>query len=115
MADTLVVDRIDWVSFFDRLSHDQQGKLVTIEIMETDLGDQYEVERLPFAYATYDRRDDLVMVGVGGSTPRYPVVLRHVIEHPTEVDSAGSGDWPAVRVVGADGAATLMRFYPPGG
>jgi len=36
-------------------------------------------ERLPFTYAAYDPRDDAVIIAVGGNTPKYPVVLGHLI------------------------------------
>jgi hypothetical protein len=49
-------------------------------------GNEPEAERLPFAYAAYDPRDNVVIIAVGGNTPRYPVVLRHLIWHPTEVE-----------------------------
>src|SRR4051794_6616011 len=39
-----------------------------------------------FAYVAYDPKDDVVVIAVGGNTPKYPVVLRHLIWHPTEVD-----------------------------
>jgi hypothetical protein len=60
----------------------------------------------------YDPKDDVVIVAVGGRSPQYPVVLRHMVWHPTEVDT-GTDDLPqsTVRVVEADGTTTLVIFY----
>ena len=82
-------------------------------MLDPAFGDQHEAERLPFSYASYDPKDDVVVVGVGGNTPRYPVVLRHMILHPTQVDVAvPTPNQTTVRVVDADGTTNLLHFYP---
>jgi len=64
-------------------------------------------------YAAYDPKDDVVIIAVGGRSPRYPVVLRHMISHPTEVAAAEIGSArAAIRVVDAEGTATLVSFFP---
>lgn len=110
MADT--VDRTEWARMLDRLSREHGGQLVTIELLDAAYGDQYEAERLPFTSATYDRKDDAVVVTVGGGSPQYPVVLRHIITHPTDVSAAETTAGAAFRVTAADGVATLVRFFP---
>lgn len=105
-------DRTEWARLLDRLSREHDGQLVTIEVLDQMYGDQYEAELLPFVSALYDRKDDAVIVAVGGRTGRYPVLLRHIISHPTEVSAAQSRAGAAFRVVGADGTATLVSFFP---
>jgi len=70
-------------------------------------------ERLPFTDAAYDPRDDVVIIAVGGNTPRYPVVLRHLIWHPVgvEVDT----DIGALKVLEKDGTTTITSFHRPPG
>ena len=72
-----------------------------------------EAEHLPFAYAAYDPKDDVVVIAVGGNTPKYPVVLRHLIWHPTEV--AVDADIGALKVLEKDGTTTITSFYRPPG
>jgi hypothetical protein len=110
MADTSTVDKTSWEKALDQLTKDREGQYVTIEVVDREYGDQTEAERLPFAYANYDRKDDVVVVGVGGKSGAYPVVLGHMIWHPTEVDvdlAAG-----AVKVVEPDGTTTFVAFFP---
>jgi hypothetical protein len=102
-----------WVSRLEQLTKDREGQYVTIEILHPTYGDEPEAERLPFAYAEYDPRDDVVVIAVGGSTARYPVVLRHLIWHPTEVDV--DNDIGALRVLEKDGTTTITSFYPTSG
>ena len=109
MADTPKADHTEWTDRLDRLTKEHEGQPVTIELLDPEYGDQHEAERLPFAYATYDPRDDVVIVAVGGNSPRYPVVLRHMIWHPSEVDIAPEGPF---KVVEQDGTTTLVAFYP---
>lgn len=113
MPETTTLDRGQWQSALDEVTNDHSGELVIIEVLDPSVGPQHEAERLPFSYIAYDPKDDTVIVAVGGRSPRYPVVLRHMVAHPKEVDVA-TMDIPeaAVRVVGADGTATLVTFYP---
>jgi hypothetical protein len=53
------------------------------------------------------------VIAVGGTSPRYPVVPRHMISHPREVNAADvDGARAALRVIDADGTITLVSFYP---
>src|SRR5215211_7396367 len=105
--------RAEWQRQLDELTKEQEGKWVTVEVLDPTYGDQTEVERLPFAYAAYDPKDDVVFVAVGGNSPRFPVVLRHMIWHPREVDVSTNGDRAALKVTDVEGTTTLVGFYPP--
>jgi hypothetical protein len=109
MADTPKADHAEWTDLLDQLTEKHEGQFVTIELLDSKYGDQHEAEHLPFAYATYDPRDDVVIVAVGGRSAQYPVVLRHMVWHPSDVRVA-PGD--AFRVVDPDGTATLVTFHP---
>jgi len=114
MADTATTNRGEWARLLDDLTKEHEGDYVTIELLDPTYGDQYEAERLPFAYITYDYRDDAVIVAVGGTTPRFPVVLRHIVSHPADVNVAtGQGVDAAARVVDTNGTTTLVTFFPP--
>jgi hypothetical protein len=113
MADTSTTERQGWVEGLDRLTKDREGQDVTIEVLDRSFGDQTETERLPFAYTTYDPKDDVVIVAVGGRSSSYPVVLRHMVSHPSEVDI--DPDAGAFRAVGQDGSTTIVSFFPPSG
>lgn len=113
MSQATTVDRGKWAEFFDTLSADHAGHSAAIELLGADLGDQFETERLPFAYASYDPRDDVVVIGVGGNSARFPVLLRHMIDHPTEIDfTVPEPAETDVRILGRDGTATLLRLRP---
>ncbi|MFJ8213448.1 DUF5335 family protein [Streptomyces sp. NPDC096033] len=107
------LDRSDWTSTLDEVTTAHEGELITIEVMDQSIGHQYEAERLPFSYVSYDHKGDAVIVAVGGQSPRYPVVLRHIVAHPKEIDVA-TVEVPeaAVRVLDQEDTATLITFYP---
>jgi len=108
VTEITTADKTEWAPLLDRLTKDHEGDLITIELLDPTYGDLHEAERLPFAYASYDPRDDVVVVAVGGKSPGYPVVLRHIISKPTEVSVSGA----AARVVDSEGTATLVSFLP---
>ncbi len=112
MAGTATLNRSEWKNAFDQLTADCQGRHVTIELLDPVAGHQHEVERLPFSYISYDPKDDVVIVAVGGNSPQYPVVLRHMVWHPAAVDIAVeevSGS--AARIAEPDGTTTLVTFF----
>jgi len=96
-----------WESRLAELTKAREGALVTVEVLDSEYGANEEVERLPFSAAAYDPRDDVVIISIGGKSPGYPVVLRHMVWHPTEVDVDEKG----VKVVEPDGTTTLVAFY----
>jgi hypothetical protein len=107
-----MLNRSEWKNALDQLTADQDGRYVAIELLDPSVGHQYEAERLPFSYINYDPKDDVVIVAVGGNSPRHPVVLRHMVWHPVEVDLAVEGvREPAVRIVEPDGTTTLVVFF----
>jgi hypothetical protein len=113
MAGTATLNRSDWKNALDQLTADHHGKYITIELLDRSVGHQHEAERLPFSYINYDPKDDVVIVAVGGNSPQHPVVLRHMVWHPTEVDIAVEEvPEPAVRIVDQDGTITLVVFFP---
>ncbi|HEY0449172.1 DUF5335 family protein [Actinophytocola sp.] len=113
MADTGTLNRNEWLAAFDRMTSDHEGDEVTIEVLDPTIGYEPEAERMPFSYLNYDPKDDVVIVAVGGRTPRYPVVLRHIVYRPSRVDIAvDEVPQPAVRVVEEDGTTTLVTFFP---
>ena len=113
MASSATLHRKDWRTALDDFNAGHKGELVTIEVLDPSVGHQYEAERLPFSSLAYDPRDDAVIVAVGGVPPRYPVVLRHMVPHPKEVEVATRDiPEPAVRLVDPDGSITLITFYP---
>jgi hypothetical protein len=105
--------RQTWRTELDELTASQEGSYVTIEILDPELGDEPEVEQLPFAYATYDPKDDAFIIAVGRPLTPYPVVLRHIVAHPQtiEVDTIDEKQ-PTIRVVDKDGTTTIATFFP---
>lgn len=112
MTPSSTTEHDEWALQLDQLTKDRPGQYVTIEVLDPTYGDETEAERLPFAYAAYDPKDDVVVIAVGGNAPSHPVVLRHMISHPTEVDvDVDSG---ALKVVDEDGTTTITSFYGEG-
>jgi hypothetical protein len=105
--------RQEWHSFFDKLTNEYQHYDATIEIVDRDFGDQFETEKLPLEYLTYDHKDDAFIVTVGGRDSRYPVQLRHIIPHPKRIlaDTFTPDPLWAVDVFDADDVQTLVTLH----
>ncbi len=106
--------REDWHGLLDELTKVRTGDDVTIELLDAEFGDAFEAEQMPLAYIEYDEHADEASVGVGGRDGRFPVVLRHSIQHPTSIlTDAQPPRLPlVVQIVGADGSETLVTVIP---
>lgn len=110
MTATTTPQHSEWIALTDRLSADHEGHDVAIEVLDPQGGDSSLVERLPFYGITYDHKNDVVVVSVGGRLPRYPVVLRHMISHPQEIlfDLIPQGG--ALKITDSSGTTTLISL-----
>ena len=101
-----------WKEYFDSISSSTAGRVVTIEVMSEQLGDQVDVERLPLQAIGYDPKDSVLEIAVGGRGLRFPVLLRHFISDPQAISVEESGPLSpvAILVTDASGAKTLIRL-----
>ena len=100
----------EWGELANRLSADHPGHDVTIEVLDVEGGDSSLVQRLPFQSMTYDHRDDVVVISVGGRRPGYPVVLRHVIRKPREILVDRITQGTAIKITDSSGTTTLVSL-----
>jgi hypothetical protein len=110
MTTTTPEQRTEWSILTDRLTADHAGHDVTIEVLDREGGDNALVERLPFESITYDHKDDVVVLSVGGRSPRYPVVLRHLIPHPQEILFDLIPQGAALKITDGSGTTTLVSL-----
>jgi hypothetical protein len=79
------IPRSDWVSFFDSFSKRHQTWLVTLEIMDPEIGDQTETRDLPLIGITAElsqRGPDQIEIVIGGPSTSY---VSNTILDPLEV------------------------------
>jgi len=112
-AATQELDAEGWHEYFDSLTPSIEGMLVTIEVMDEQEGDQLDVERMPLQAISYDPRDDVLEIALGGRGVRYPVVLRHFISSPKtiSVEESNSITPTAIFVTDGGGVQTLIRLF----
>jgi hypothetical protein len=112
---TATLDAGQWVEYFESIGPALDGSLVTIEVMDEQIGDQVEAERLPLQTIGYDPNDNVMEIAVGGRGLRYPVLLRHFISRPQTIaiEETGTVAPSAILVTDADGQRTLVRLFEP--
>ena len=112
---TQELDAGRWHEYFDSLTPSIEGMLATIEVMDAQTGDQLDAERMPLQAVSYDPKDDVLEIALGGRGVRYPVVLRHFISGPStiSVEEASSVTPTAIFVTDCAGVRTLIRLFEP--
>ena len=109
---TTEIPRDQWVRFFDGFSKDREGWIVTVEIVDSDLGDQNETTGLPLVGISADAKDgeNRVELIIGDSPDAH---VTRIIESPRRV-WLKNDDLPgheAIEVEGGDGSMTLLHFH----
>jgi len=103
---TRTLNKADWQPYFDRMGSLLEGKLTSVEIMSTQLGDQWAVRRLPLSGIAYDPKDDLIELDLRG--------VDHLMHHPLAVTvEEQAGGIASMEIVTEDGVREIMTFHDP--
>jgi hypothetical protein len=106
---TLLLPKQAWKSYFEAMSDALSGKWAELEVATLDLGDQIVAERLPLLGITYDTKDDLVDVSLGGENQ-----LNHLIRHPSQIAVVeGVEGLRSIAITSGDGAVQVLRLRDP--
>ena len=108
---TTQIQQNDWVTFFDSFSNKHRGWLVTLEIMDPDIGDQTEARDLPLVGITAElneRGADQIEIVVGDESDTH---VSNTIVEPSEVwlKSSDKGADEVLEIKGENETA-LLRF-----
>lgn len=108
---TREIARNDWPDFFDGFSRRHEGWLVTIELLDKELGAQIEVKNQKLKGIVAERRKDpkTIDIFVGNSPDESST---HIIDKPTKVwiEETDEGAEAAVEIESEDHATTLLTF-----
>ncbi|MEH2411809.1 DUF5335 family protein [Nostoc sp.] len=104
------VPRERWGEFFDQFSDGNRGRHISIEIIDSELGDEELIQNATLMAIIYDRPgkgDDLV-IEVG----EHEVSYAHTIDSPTEVLTGqnSNGQIIAIWITDAAGRKTLIQL-----
>lgn len=101
-----------WGEFFDQFSDGNRGRHISIEIVNSELGDRELIQNAPLMAMVYDRPgkgNDLVI-----ETGKDEVAYAHTVDSLTEVltGQSESGQMLAVWINDATGTQTLVQLQP---
>ena len=98
-----------WKSYFEAMSDVLIGKWAEVEVASMDLGDQIVAEWIPLLGITYDVKDDLVDVSLGGENQ-----LNHLIRRPTQIEIVeDAGGLRSIAITSEDGTVQVLRLKDP--
>ena len=108
---TREIQRNEWVSFFDSFSSRHRGWLVTVEIMDPEIGDQTEARDLPLEGITAElneRGPDQIEILVGNQADRH---VSNSVVAPKQVwlKSSDEGADEVLEIKG-ENETVLIRF-----
>ena len=104
--------RSEWPEFFDSFSRRHEGWLVTLEILDSQIGAQFESRELALEgiVAEWDEvKGDEIAIMIGAKQDDH---ITHNISRPTQVslELTDEGADVALAIKSADGVTALIRF-----
>ena len=98
-----------WKSYFEVMSDALIGKWAEVEVASLDLGDQIVAEWVPLLGVTYDDKDDLVDVALGGENQ-----LNHLIRRPAQIEVVDDADGlRSIAIRTGDGTVQVLKLKDP--
>jgi hypothetical protein len=107
---TRVVPQSQWRAVFDSLSRVYEGSSATLEILDPDLGDQFEIEDQPFRGISSDASG--IELNFMTKDGRH---LVHIISRPKQVqiEEGDDGLVAALLFEAEDGPRNVLRLHSP--
>ncbi|HEV7585594.1 MAG TPA: DUF5335 family protein [Solirubrobacteraceae bacterium] len=108
---TREIPREEWRAYFDDFSRDLPDLHATVEVAGREIGAQVEAERPLLTGITYDRGDDIVVIGLdapGGIQED----LEHIVYHPQKIYVAEEDGERIFDIEDAEQLQTLVRLEP---
>ncbi len=113
--DARTIERSQWPSFLDQFTRENRGAHASLEILNQDLGDQFEIEDRPFQGVSADLKDNEDTVWMMfGETPedRVSHSIRNVQAIRLIPPSSDRG--AILEVEGRGEALTILHLSLPG-
>ncbi len=109
---TTEVPRETWISYLDDLSRRCEGSMVTLELLDDDIGDLEEIRDMPLIGISADEKanENSISIAAGRGSDRVTRIInspRHLWVEETETGAVGS-----MEIESADGLKTLVHLRP---
>ena len=110
---TQIIDTSEWAAFAEEFSKQHAGASATLEMLGTDLGDQYAAENLPFVGMTLEQKGSdagslVLMLGTEGRDS-----MERFIAGPKSLQVHTSPDGETVlQIEAADEPTLLLHLIP---
>ena len=102
--------RSEWEDFFDRMSRAVAGRIVEVEVVGLDVGDQIAISHLQLTGMSYAPDENTLRLHVEGGASH----VSHSIAHPREVYfRLGISGLTMIAVITADGRTELLNLRTP--
>jgi hypothetical protein len=107
-----------WVEFFDQFSDGNRGRHISIEILDSELGDEELIENAPLMAMVYDppNKGDKLTIRqsrrFANEIGKHEVTYAHTVESPKEVLTGqdSNGIMLAVQIRDVAGTPTLIKL-----
>ncbi|MDB5699071.1 MAG: uncharacterized protein JWN69_1875 [Alphaproteobacteria bacterium] len=100
------IDRSGWSPFFDSFTRTLSGMRAEVEVASLDVGDQITADRAPLIGITYDDRDNLVEIALGG--------VDRLVYEPAEIYvDYDVGGLIALEIIASDGTRQIIKLKDP--
>ena len=113
MNETQTIERGDWAAFAEDFSKQHAGESATLEMVGSDVGDQYAAENLPFVGMTLEAKGSdagslTLMLGTEGTDH-----MERLIAGPQSLEVHVTPNGETILQIKADDEPTLLLHLTP--
>ena len=111
--ETQIIDKSDWAAFAEQFSEQHAGETATLEMVGTDVGDQYAAENLPFVGMSLEQKGSdagslVLMLGTEGEDS-----MERFIAGPKSLQMHVTPEGETVLQIEAEDEPTLLLHLTP--
>lgn len=108
---TVEIPRQDWIRTLNEFAAIHKGWLISLDVLNPEIGAQHEVNNLPLTGVSADEVEGAVTVTISAARSAAEH-LSHTIHAPTRmhIQRTDEGADVALQIQSADGTKTILRF-----
>jgi uncharacterized protein DUF5335 len=111
---TIEIPRNEWIPWSSEFSASHEGWLVSLDVLNPEIGAQHEVENLPLRGVSAEavERDGTMVVSVARKGTEHLTHIVHGVKS-VQVERTDEGADVALQIESTDGTKAVLRFRTP--
>jgi Family of unknown function (DUF5335) len=113
-SETREIPHEEWQRWFEDFSREEPDYLATVEVLGGEIGAETEAARPRLTAITYDRKDNILVIGLDGTDDDAAEDLQHIVYGPRRILVAEGDGEISFEIEDQERTQTVVRLDPAG-